>query len=412
MTKQVTKRVRPSRRRPVVLASCVAILVLLIGYLIGTQLAALPSTAATVRTHSSLTPPAAKLAWPSFGAAAVGAVGRRGTLAVNGSDASVPIASITKTITALVVLHAKPLESKTDAGPAITFTDADQRIFEHVVAVGGSWATVTPGSVMSERQALEAMLLPSANNYAISLANWAYGSEAAYVTTANRWLAAHGLDGTHVADASGLSEHSVSTPTDLVEVAKLVMANPALPSIVATTTATLPGAGQQTNRNKLLGTLGIDGIKTGNTTAAGNCLMFASALTLHGQRVQLVGVVIGAPDRATLFRSVKALVKSARAGFHDVAVARAGQSFGQYTAPWGASVPLVATKDARLVVFSDTPITISVKASRVQTASAGEAAGTAVFRVGSTTVRRTLRLAKDLDDPGPLWRLWHPATLG
>lgn len=331
---------------------------------------------------------------------------------MNGSDASVPIASITKTVTALVVLDAKPLTSTTDAGPAITFTDADQRIFEHVVAVGGSWATVTPGSVMSERQALEAMLLPSANNYAISLANWAYGSEAAYVTTANAWLAAHGLNGTHVADASGLSAHSVSTPTDLVEIAKLVMANPALASIVSTTTATLPGAGQQTNRNRLLGTLGIDGIKTGNTTAAGNCLMFASALTLHGHRVQIVGVVIGAPDHDTLFRSVKTLVKSARAGFHAVRVAASGQAFGRYSTAWGASVRLVATKDAWLIVWSDTPIAVDVNTSRLRTGSAGEKAGSAVFRAGSTTVRRTLTLAADLDGPGPLWRLWHPTALG
>ena len=399
-------------RKPIILAACLAVLVLLAGYVLGTQLAATPSTRASLNVQSPLTRPAAKLAWPSFGAAAVGTVGRRGTLAMNGSDASAPIASITKTITALVVLRARPLTSATDAGPSIAFTDADERIFEHVQAIGGSWATVTPGSVMSERQALEAMLLPSANNYAISLANWAYGSEAAYVTAANAWLAAHGLDGTHVADASGLSEHSVSTPTDLVEIAKLVMANPALPSIVATTTATLPGAGEQTNRNRLLGTLGIDGIKTGNTTAAGDCLMFASALRLHGQTVQLVGVVIGAPDRATLFRSVKALVKSARAGFHAVRLARPGQPFGRYSTAWGDSVRLVATKDAWLVVWSDTPITVSVQASPVQTGEAGEAAGATVFRVGSTTVRRELALASDLHGPGPLWRLGHPADLG
>ena len=401
-----------ARSRPIVLAAILAVLVLLVGYVLGTQLAAPPSTAASLNRQSPLTPPAVKLAWPSFGAAAVGTVGRRGTLAMKGSDASAPIASITKTITALVVLQAKPLTSATDTGPSITFTDADERIFQHVQAIGGSWATVTPGSVMSERQALEAMLLPSANNYAISLANWAYGSETAYVTAANAWLASHGLDGTHVADASGLSEHSVSTPTDLVEIAKLVMANPALPSIVATTTATLPGAGEQTNRNRLLGTLGIDGIKTGNTSAAGDCLMFASALTLHGHRVQLVGVVIGAPDRASLFRSVKALVKSARAGFRAVRVARSGESFGRYSTVWGASARLVATRDAWLVVWSDTPITVSVHASPMRTGDAGEEAGTAVFRVGSTTVRRTLALAGDLPGPGPLWRIGHPAELG
>lgn len=80
------------------LSACLAILVLLAGYALGTQLAALPSTPATLQATASISRPAVKLAWPSFGAAAVGAVGRRGTLALSGSDASVPIASITKTV--------------------------------------------------------------------------------------------------------------------------------------------------------------------------------------------------------------------------------------------------------------------------------------------------------------------------
>jgi D-alanyl-D-alanine carboxypeptidase (penicillin-binding protein 5/6) len=60
-----------SRRRPVVLAAILAVLVLLVGYVLGTQLAALPSAAAHVHADSSLTRPAAQLAWPSFGSAAV-----------------------------------------------------------------------------------------------------------------------------------------------------------------------------------------------------------------------------------------------------------------------------------------------------------------------------------------------------
>lgn len=400
-------------RRALALSAWLGVVVLVAAYLCGTQLAALPSVAATLRSSTStLTRPAVRLAWPSSGSAALGVLGRRGTLAESGSDASVPIASITKTITALVVLDAEPLRSKADAGPSITFTDTDAEILRQVRAAGGSWAEVTPGSVMSERQALEAMLLPSANNYAISLANWAYGSQAAYVAAANAWLSDHGLHETHVADASGLSAHSVSSPTDLVEIAKLVMADPALPSIVATTTATLPGAGTQTNRNRLLGTLGIDGIKTGNTAAAGDCLMFASALRLHTHRVQLVGVVIGAPDRASLFASVKALVKSARAGFHDVHVSRAGQRFGRYSSPWGAGAAIVTTRDAWMLVWSDTPIVVTVHASRLSTATAGAVVGSAVFRVGSTTVRRSLTLADDLEPPPPLWRLAHAARLG
>lgn len=400
------------RRRRIVVFSSIAVFLLLAAYVLGTQVAPAPASAATVVNEASLTQPAAQLSWPAFGSGAVGAVGYDGTLATNGSDASVPIASITKTVTALVVLAAKPLTSATDAGPSITFSSADARILQDVINEGGSWAPVTAGSVMTEREALEAMLLPSANNYAISLANWAYGSVDKYVAAANAWLAAHKLTGTHLADASGLSEQSVSTPTDLVEIAKLAMANPALPSIVNTKSATLPGAGEVDNRNTLLGTLGVDGIKTGNTDAAGYCLLFSSTLTLSTHSVHIVGVIVGAPSLDAVFSSVKTLVESVRAGFHEVDLTRAGQSFGSYATKWGASSPMVATKNSSILVWSNTPIDVKLNASPVRSGSAGSTIGSAVFTMGATTVTQSLALKKDIDDPGLWWRLGHPTELG
>ncbi|WP_235492247.1 D-alanyl-D-alanine carboxypeptidase family protein [Leifsonia sp. Root112D2] len=406
------RRRRLYRRRRIVVFSGLAIFLLLAAYVLGTQVASAPTSTLSLVKQTTLTQPAAQLAWPAQGSAAVSAVGYRGTLAVNGSNASVPIASITKTITALVVLDAKPLKTAKDAGPKITFTDADVKIFDEVVAMGGSWATVKAGSTMTERQALEAMLLPSANNYAISLAIWAYGSVDKYVSAANVWLASHKLTSTHVADASGYSEKSVSNPTDLVEIAKLVMANPALPSIVATKKATLPGAGDETNRNSLLGTLGVDGIKTGNTSFAGYCLMFSSTLTLSTHTVHIVGVVIGQRSGSDLFAASKALVKSIRAGFHEVQLTRAGQTFGSYTTRWGTKVPLVARKNTSMLVWSNTPVGVKLSAQPVRAAGAGDAVGAAVFSMGSTTVKQPLTLQHDLAGPDMWWRLTHPSELG
>lgn len=407
----MTRR-RIYRRRRIVVFSGLGIFLLLAAYVLGTQVAPAPASAASMLKQTALTQPAAQLDWPTQGSAAVSAVGYQGTLAVKGSNASVPIASITKTITALVVLNAKPLKTAKDAGPKITFTEADVKIFDEVVSLGGSWATVTAGSTMTERQALEAMLLPSANNYAISLAIWAYGSLDKYVSAANAWLASHKLTGTHVADASGFSEKSVSSPTDLVEIAKLVMANPALPSIVATTSATLPGAGVEKNKNALLGTLGVDGIKTGNTSFAGYCLMFSSTLKLATHTVHIVGVVIGQASGKDLFAASKALVKSIREGFHEVQLTKAGQSFGSYTTAWGTKAPLVATRNTSMLVWSNTPVGVKLNASPTRPAGAGDPVGSAVFTMGGTTVKQPLRLKHDLAGPDMWWRLTHPAELG
>ncbi|MCX7521591.1 D-alanyl-D-alanine carboxypeptidase [Microbacterium sp. STN6] len=409
-TRSATRRRLYRRRRLAVFGGILAVLAI-VGYTVGVQAAPIPASAATVGAQTTITQAPAQLDWPKTGAAAVGAVGYEGTLGTSGSAASVPIASITKTITALVVLDEKPLTSATDPGPSITFTNNDVAILKSVITAGGSWASVTAGSTMTERQALEAMLLPSANNYAISLAGWAYGSVPAYVTAANAWLAAHHLSGTHVADASGLNPGSVSTPGDLVEIAKLVMSDAALPSIVDTVSADLPGSGVQENSNTLLGTLGIDGIKTGTTTQAGYCLMFSSTLTLGAHAVTIVGVVLGATGESELHSSVLSLVKSARAGFHEVTLTGAGHTFGDYATAWGSSAQLVAAKPASLLVWSDTPITVDVTTQPVREAASGATVGAATFTLGSEVVRRSLTLSGDVEGPDLWWRLTNPAAL-
>ncbi|MGO7983904.1 hypothetical protein ACC691_39370, partial [Rhizobium johnstonii] len=81
----------------------------------------------------------------------------------------------------------------------------------------------------------------------MSLATWAYGSTDAYLAAAATWLNAHGMTSTHVADTSGLSDSSVSTPTDLVTLAKLANADSTVSSIVSQKTAEIPGIGTIAN---------------------------------------------------------------------------------------------------------------------------------------------------------------------
>jgi D-alanyl-D-alanine carboxypeptidase (penicillin-binding protein 5/6) len=403
---RLTRRQKYARRR-IVVFSLFAVVLSCTLYVANSLIAPVPATAAVAEHVSTITQPTVQLAWPNAGGSAVTVVGFPGISAVNGTTASVPIASMTKTITALVILAKKPIATGTQ-GASITLTSSDVGILNQVVSLGGSWAPVVAGTTLTEKQALEAMLVPSANNYAISLANWAYGSMTAYLAAANAWLASHNLSGTHVADASGFNPQSVSTTSDLIEIGKMVRDDPTLASIVSTTQDTVPSAGPIKNTNELLGTDGVDGIKTGTTTQAGYCLMFSANAVVGSQPITILGVVVGAPTKDALFASVSALIDSIKTGFHQVDLTQPGQVFGTYTTKWGATSKLVAKAATTMLVWSDTPITASVATQPVQLGAAGDTVGSVTFTQGSKTVTTPLTLKTTLKDPGFWWRVAHP----
>jgi D-alanyl-D-alanine carboxypeptidase (penicillin-binding protein 5/6) len=384
-----------------------------VGYVGATTLAPVPASAATIVQPVGLTQPVAAPAWPDFGESAIGAVGYPGVLASTGQQDTVPIASIAKMVTALVILDAKPLDAG-EAGPDILFTDADVDLYYDAVAENGSVAPVVSGMVLTQREAFEAMLLPSANNYAASLAVWAYGSEDNYLAAAKTWLAENDLSQTSIADTSGLSASSVSSLADLVEIGKLVVGHPALAEIVSLPSAVLPVIGTVTNTNKLLGRGGVDGIKTGTTDVAGACLLFSTDFTVGTRTVTLVGVVLGGDTHSELNSAIEDLIHSVEPGFREVVLAEQGAVFGSYTTQWGDVSDIVAEREASAVVWSDSPITGAALAADVQIGRAGDEVGEVSFTIGTatpTTVTVPLELQRTLTDPGPAWRLGHPGEL-
>ena len=124
-------------------------------------------------------------------------------LASSGTGEALPIASISKIVTALVVLDAKPLAAG-ESGPAITFTDADAALYGKYLRVNGKVELISAGVVMSQREALEVVLVSSANNYAESLVVWAFGSQDAFVTAATAWLSVNGLTDTTLLEPTGM----------------------------------------------------------------------------------------------------------------------------------------------------------------------------------------------------------------
>ncbi|MBN9142100.1 MAG: D-alanyl-D-alanine carboxypeptidase [Micrococcales bacterium] len=379
-----------------------------IAYLPLTLFAPVGETDAAIAAPEIATPAAAETALPGYGASAIAAIGYDGLLAQAGTTDPLPMASVTKVVTALTVLEAHPL-AVGEPGPSITMTSADVGYYRDYLARNGSVEPVKAGQVYTERELLELMLIPSANNYSKSLAVWAFGSLDAYLSAARDWLTAHGLSGITVVDTSGLDPGSAATAADLVTLGELALQNPVVAEIVATPSTSLHDVGTIDNTNKLLGSNGVDGIKTG--TLDGANLLFSATITVGSREIDLVGVVLDGPDHGTINSAIRSMIEQAQAGFHEVPLVTAGTVLASYETPWGEKADAVAAQDATVVVWGDTPITAQVTADDIRLAAKGVELGSVVFTAGAQTVTVPLVLSRTVEDPGPWWRLGHPEII-
>lgn len=345
------------------------------------------------------------LPWQAKGAAAVGVSGL-GMLAESNPDAFPrPIASVAKIMTAVVVLEAKPLLPG-QQGPAITVTDADVASYQARESQGESTVKVAAGESISERQALEGLLIPSGNNIGELLGRWVAGSPEAFVKLMNAKADALGLGKTTFDDVSGLSTGTTSIPRDLLKLGMVAMDNPVIAEIVAQPQAELPVAGIVYNVNYALGQEGIVGVKTGSSSGAGACLVFASAYQVEGRPAMIFGAVMGLATLDEAFAASKALIQSIRPGLVVQPLVTAQQKVASYTAPWGASVDIVATKDVTAVGWPGTKAQTKIDVRPVKgPLPAGSNVGTLTVGFGSTTQTSPLVTREALPKPGTRWRL-------
>jgi D-alanyl-D-alanine carboxypeptidase (penicillin-binding protein 5/6) len=275
------------------------------------------------------------------------------------------------------------------------------------VSLGGSVVAVNYGEQISQYQALQALLLPSANNMADSLAVWAFGSLDAYNTYANNLAKTLGMDNTHIADASGFSDQTTSTARDLVILGQAAMQNEVLAEIVGQSSATIPVAGLVANVNTLLGNSGIIGIKTGNTDAAGGCYLAAATHTFaNGQKLILIAAVMGAKNLNGAMSSALPLLDSAYKGFESTVVVHAGVQLGEYRFPWGAKVAVTAAKDVGAFAWRGTKLSPEITLNPVSFDTAkGSQVGS--VKVPSPYEQKSvpITLEQTINKPSFWWRL-------
>lgn len=383
-------------------------LVLAIAYLVAAAVVPFAPASASTTTYSAPTSSVPDLSFPKYGATAVEATGFPESLRTSGDAKPRSIASISKVVTALVVLDAKPLKVG-ESGPSIAFNPEMQGLYAKYLAVDGEVAPMPAGLKLSEYQTLQVMLMKSANNYAGSLAIWAFGSLDAYRTAADRWLDEHDLDHTTIHEPTGLDAGNTSTATDLVALGQLALSNPVVKEVVGTKQVTVPGAGQIENSNKLLGMDGVEGIKTGTLDQAGACLLFAATYERGGRQVTVVGVMLGGVDHDSLDVDVQRLLRSVADNFHVVTLAHAGQTFGTFSTPWKDEADAVAESAAELLVWGRTTVSAKTKLEHVTFGTKGERVGTVRFTVSDhDPVTLPLVLERSIDDPGIWWRWTNP----
>lgn len=389
------------------------VVVIAVIYVVVQMTRAVPALAVTVtaRHHSVLpgTPP--RPAWPSGAEAAVGIAGI-GLMADHGGNQELAIASLAKMMTADIVLHDHPLPPGAN-GPALPISAADVAVYQADKKSGDSVVKVVAGEKLTERQALEAMLLPSGDNIANLLARWDAGSEQAFVTKMNNQARALGLNHTHYADSSGVSPETVSTARDQFVVALQDMRIRAFRHIVAMPQATLPVAGTVYNVNYALGQDGIVGIKTGSTPQAGGCLAFASDQTADGRQVTLVGAVLGVQatkaqpsELQGALSASEALINSLSGSLKSIDVIRPGAPMGQATGGWTAGTALVARRAFAVTGWPGIPVTITVTTKRLNdSVAAGQKVASAMISVGDLRHTASLVTRGAVRAPSLAWRL-------
>ena len=398
---------RRRRGRRVVLV-VLLVLVVAAGAFVGLRLRApqAPPQATPVLARSISVPDApVSLPWPAVGQAAV-AVPALGVVQASGTEQPVAVASMTKLMTAYVILHDHPL-ALDDEGPFVTVSTGDVSDYDADATQNNSSALVAAGEELSESQLLGGLLVHSADNYADILAEWDAGSIPAFVAKMNAAAAQLGMTHSHFADASGVNAQSMSTASDIVKLAALDMENPVFAADVRMPAVTLPVAGTISTFTPFIGLFGVIGVKSGYSSAAGGCDVLGVVHRVDGKSVLLLAAVTGQTGPDVL----------AQAGLHGLALVNAmvphigsleALSQGQVVAEvsrGGRSAPATSTVSASVLTWPGVTVQRRYVPERdaMSETRRGATVGTVWVTLGTQRLRVPAQLRRDVP-PEPLLR--------
>ncbi len=398
---QITPKDKTRRNRIIILLAL--LLVLVFGYVATALNKPIPAIAVTETPLQIIAAKELVLPWPASGQSAIGST-KYGVLASYSTNEEVkPIASITKIITALAIIEKSPI-APGEPGQKYVLTEEDVAIFNSYVAKNGAVLPVKNGQEITQQQALQAILIASANNIADSIVIKTFGSLDAYTAYANNYVKTKGLEKTIISDASGFSAQTVSTPSDLVNIGKIALEQPVIKQIVQQKQADLGVFGVINNTNKLLAEPSVIGIKTGTTNEAGSCLLFASDHIVNSDySVTIVGVIMGSTDSNTVTKDSKTLLDAAKTYFGKVDIAKAGTIVGNAKSEWGQQAVLKLKDDLYINTWLAKELKPTTELGKIITPlSDGQIVGNA--EVGDSE-KSPVITEGDISNPSVWWRL-------
>ncbi|MFJ6757491.1 hypothetical protein ACIQNK_20990 [Streptomyces sp. NPDC091273] len=347
-----------------------------------------------------------QLPWPAEGQAYMAAAGL-GSLGQSGEQKPVPIASVTKSMTAYIILRDHPMK-KGEQGAMIDVdkTAETEGKKNNSTDNESTLDTVKEGEKISEYDAIAALMIPSANNIARLLARWDSGSQEAFVKKMNDTAKELGMTNTTYTDPSGLDATTVSTAEDQVKLGLKLVEMEALLDITKKTSWVDPSGKNWRNWNGLTGPTGALGIKTGTTTKAGGNLLFAAQKKVGKTNQLIVGAVLGqhkAPIIDSVLAASKQLMLETQKVLDGATVVKKGEVVGYVDDGLGGRTPVVATADVQAVGWAS--LTVDVKladsgAKMPQTATAGTEVGVLTVGEGASQVKVPVALQSDLAAPG------------
>ncbi|WP_217567557.1 D-alanyl-D-alanine carboxypeptidase [Streptomyces sp. GbtcB7] len=382
------------------------VLLLAVIFAVAQSLRPLPTPTLDLTAESSYTFGGgdASIPWPSAGQGALDVQGI-GSFGTSGAQKAAPIASVAKVMTAYLILRDHPIKSGDGAKIKV-----DQKAQDQSDAGDESTVNVHAGDTITQKEALEGVLIASANNVARLLARWDAGSETAFVAKMNTAAKELGMTNTTYTDPSGLTKTTVSTAADQVKLAKAAMKDASFREVARMMEYTDYKGTRHSNWNHLVGSNNVIGIKTGTTTAAGGNLVFAATKEIGGEVRTIVGAVIsqgpGGSDNTILGGALAAgdkLIRAAQASLKSATILKKGDVVGYVDDGLGGRTPVVITKDVTAVGWAGLKVKLSFVSSELpHSAKAGTKVGSLTVGDGgsSSAVQVPVELQKDLAEPG------------
>ena len=353
------------------------------------------------------------LTLPEIGASALAVVGEEGgseTVAVSGDPAAVPIGGAAKLVALLVTLDSLPLPAD-GTGPSITIGPEDYTDYLRYSGEGSRTLPVLPGESWTERDVVRAVLLASSNNHADTLVRWAFGSVDQYVEAANTWLAEQGFSATRVDDATGLSGDNIGTAEELARLAAMVLGETQLAAILDDPDSAPLGSRNVPDTVARTTVDGVRAVSRSFTDQGGLSYVFTTEIPASegaDTPTTLTGAMLLMPDYETLDPAVEAAVASAVAASTPVEVIVEGTPYGHVDAAWGDRAELVASVSRTDAAWGSSFGEASVTVDPFATAPDGREVGRVAVATATGELASPLRLAGDIRDPGPIWRLTNP----